>query len=251
MPFSAWVPTRGRSRRNVSMRRCRRMYTGFRRIVVRLLESLETVGAQERPLSLSTMITLRSLWPRLLSASYAMPPVSEPSPMTATMCAPVRIHPAVARHGEAVGVGEDRRGVAVLDEVVLRLLARGVAGQPAGLAELGEAGRAAGDDLVNVRLVPGVPEDGVARRVEHPVQGQGELDGTEVRPQVPAVLGHGGDDEVADLARQLLELVWSQGPEVLRLVDGLEQHGCPTLPPRCGRYSVGASSSPGRTGVRP
>ena len=53
---------------------------------MRLLDSFDTVGAYERPLSLRTMITLRSLWPRLFSASYAMPPVSEPSPMTATMC---------------------------------------------------------------------------------------------------------------------------------------------------------------------
>ena len=36
-------------------------------------------------MSFRTMITLRSEWPRLLSASYAMPPVIEPSPITATM----------------------------------------------------------------------------------------------------------------------------------------------------------------------
>ncbi|CAB4733759.1 unannotated protein [freshwater metagenome] len=47
---------------------------------------LEMVGAYERPLSFSTMMTRRLEWPRLLSASYAMPPVIEPSPITATMC---------------------------------------------------------------------------------------------------------------------------------------------------------------------
>ena len=55
--------------------------------------------------------------------------------------APGRVGPAVAGDGEAVGVREDRRGVAVLHEVVLRLLAGRVAGQPAGLAQLLEARR--------------------------------------------------------------------------------------------------------------
>ena len=43
----------------------------------------------------------------------------------------VRVAPGVAGDGEAVGVGEDRRGVAVLDVVVAALLARRVAGQAA------------------------------------------------------------------------------------------------------------------------
>ena len=52
----------------------------------------------------------------------------------------VRVDAGVAGDGHAVGVGEDRRGVAVLDVVVAALLARRVAGQPAGLAQLGEPG---------------------------------------------------------------------------------------------------------------
>ena len=43
------------------------------------------VGAYERPLSLTTITRLRSLSSEmLLSASHVMPPVSAPSPTTAT-----------------------------------------------------------------------------------------------------------------------------------------------------------------------
>ena len=45
---------------------------------------LRHVGAVARPLSLRMMTARLSEWPRLLRPSNAMPPVSEPSPMTAT-----------------------------------------------------------------------------------------------------------------------------------------------------------------------
>ncbi|CPU66085.1 Uncharacterised protein [Mycobacteroides abscessus] len=49
------------------------------------------VGEYERPLSLTTTTSRRSwLSAMLLSASQAMPPVSAPSPMTATTCRSVR-----------------------------------------------------------------------------------------------------------------------------------------------------------------
>ena len=44
-------------------------------------------------------------------------------------------------------------------------------------------------------------------RVEHPVQGQGELDRPEVRPEVAAVHGDRVDQHVPDLRRKLLQLV--------------------------------------------
>ena len=112
----------------------------------------------------------------------------------------------VAGDRHPVRVREHGRGVAVLDLVVDRLLAARVAGQPARLAKLLELGLAAGDDLVDVGLVAGVPHDRVGRRVEDPVQGEREFDGTEVRAEVTGIVGHGGDDEVPDLAGQLVEL---------------------------------------------
>jgi hypothetical protein len=50
----------------------------------RLSLSFDTVGAYERPLSLSTSTARAPEWPRLLRPSKAMPPVIEPSPTTAT-----------------------------------------------------------------------------------------------------------------------------------------------------------------------
>ena len=61
-----------------------------------------------------------------------------------------------------MGVAEDRRGVAVLDPVVLGLGARRVPGQSTPLAQLGEAVAAPGEDLVHVGLVAGVPQEDVA-----------------------------------------------------------------------------------------
>jgi hypothetical protein len=68
--------------------------------------------------------------------------------------------------------------VRVLDQVVLGLGLAGVAGQPAPLAQQIEAVLPPGDHLVHISLVAGVEEDPVLRRVEDPVQRQGQLDHT-------------------------------------------------------------------------
>ena len=135
----------------------------------------------------------------------------------------------VAGDGHAVGVAEDRRGVAVLDEVVPALLATRVARHAARLAQLGELCAAPGEDLVHVRLVAGVPEDRVGRRLEHAVQRQRQLDRAEIGSEVSGVLGDRFDDHVADLAGQFVELLVRQTAQVGRIVDLLEQHGTPTL----------------------
>ena len=69
----------------------------------------------------------------------------------------------VAGNGEAIGVAEDRRGVRVLDEIVPALLPRRVSAQPTRLAQTGEPALAAGDQLVHVRLMAGVPQQRVVR----------------------------------------------------------------------------------------
>ncbi len=81
--------------------------------------------------------------------------------------------------GEPVGPAECGGGVAVLDDVVLGLLAGGVAGEAALAAQLGEV-LTAGQQLVHIALVAGVPQDAVHRRLEDPVQGDGQLHHPEV-----------------------------------------------------------------------
>ncbi len=117
-----------------------------------------------------------------------------------------RVSPEPAGHRQPVGVGERRRGVAVLDEVVGGLGAVGVAGEAAALAQPGELLLAAGDQLVHVGLVAGVPHDGVVGRREHAVQCERELDDAEVRAQVAPGLGDTRDEEPADLRRKRLQL---------------------------------------------
>ena len=114
--------------------------------------------------------------------------------------------------------------MAVLDVVVAALLARRVAAEAAALAQLAEPAPPSGDELVDVGLVAGVPEDGVDGGVEHAVQGQRQLDGAEVGAEVAAGLGDGGDDEVADLAGQLLEVLVREVAEVRWLTDPFEPH---------------------------
>ena len=126
-----------------------------------------------------------------------MPPVRAPSPTTATTRRSLALQ--LEGAGHAVGVAEDGRGVAVLDPVVLGLGAVGVAGQPVLLAQVGEGLAAAGDQLVDVGLVAGVPQQHVAGRVEGPVEGQGQLDHAEVGAEVAAGGGDRVDDELPDL----------------------------------------------------
>src|SRR5438270_7283549 len=128
-----------------------------------------------------------------------------------------------------MGVTEDRRGVTVLDPVVLGLRTGGVTGQAAALAQPVEALAPSGQDLVDVRLVARVPQEDVARRVEDAVQGEGELDDAEVRPEVPASDGHGLDDEGPDLAGEGRELLVAEPSDVGRARDLFEKHAGPKL----------------------
>ena len=92
-----------------------------------------------------------------------MPPVRAPSPTTAMTLRSLGLAAQREGLGEAVGVGERGRGVAVLDPVVLGLGPVRVARHAAGLLERLEAEAAPGEQLVHVGLVAGVPQDDVAR----------------------------------------------------------------------------------------
>ncbi len=127
---------------------------------------------------------------------------------------------------EAVGPAQDGGGVAVLDDVVLGLRLRGVAGQAALHLQLREV-LAPGEQLVDVGLVPRVPQDAVLGRVEDAVQGDRELDHAEVGAEVAAGLGDGVDQEGADLVGQLIELLRSEPVQIARSPDaGQQRHPC-------------------------
>ena len=158
----------------------------------------------------------------LFSASQHMPPVSAPSPTTATTGRRSLAH--VEGLAQPVGVGQRGGGVRVLDPVVLALGPARVAGQPAELAQAVEVVAAAGDDLVHVALVAGVEQDRLGRRVEDPVQGQRQLHRAEVRTEVAAGARHLADQEVPDLGGQQGELLGRQPSEIVWTGD-LAQYG--------------------------
>ena len=79
-------------------------------------------------------------------------------------------------------------------------------GKPPDAAELAERVEplvAAGQQLVRVGLVAGVPDDPVARRLEQAVEGERQLDHAERRAEVAAGRRDRLDDRLADLLGQL------------------------------------------------
>ena len=136
---------------------------------------------------------------------------------------PVLRYAGVAGGCETVGPGQHGGGVAVLDEVVATLLPARVPREALLLAQPSESGCPSGEDLVHVGLVSRVPQDGITRALEHAVKGDGELHGSQVRPEMPAGLGDGVHDETTDLGGEFVELLGGEPAKVGGLLDPVEQ----------------------------
>ena len=78
------------------------------------------------------------------------------------------------------GIGERSRGVAVLDEVVGAFLPARIAGHASVTAKGVEATAASGEELVDVRLMTDIPENPVERAFEGSMEGDCQLDHTEI-----------------------------------------------------------------------
>ena len=132
----------------------------------------------------------------------------------------------------AAGQAERRRDarprVARHEEVVGALVGVGKAHQSAAGADRAEPGETAGDQLVRVDLVAGVPDQPVAAEVEHPVQRQAELHHSEIGGEMGRSRGGDLAQRPAHLGGQLLELLRRQPLQVARGKDGGEKvgHGC-------------------------
>ncbi len=132
--------------------------------------------------------------------------------------------------GHAIGVGEARGGVRVFDPVVLGLGLARVAGEPALLAQRREFACAAGEHLVDVGLVPGVPDDPVLRRLENPVDRHRELDDTEVGAEMTAIGGDGVDEAFTDFGGEGGQLFGAQLPQVSGAMDLIENTHAVSFP---------------------
>ena len=159
------------------------------------------------------MTTFAPETPMLLSASYATPPVNDAVADNRDHTARVPVKPPC--RGEAVRIRKRRGSVAVLDEIVLGLGAVRVAGHAAALAQADETVLPAGDELVHIGLVTGVPDEGVVGRREDAVQGDGELHNSEVRAQMTPGRRDARDEELADLRHEQTELAGPHLAETL------------------------------------
>ena len=75
---------------------------------------------------------------------------------------------------------------------------------------------------MHVGLMTDVPQQGLSRRIEDPMQGDGELDRPEIRTKVPAGAGDRLNEDVADLLRQHRQLVGRQRPQVPRRTNAIQ-----------------------------
>ncbi len=99
----------------------------------------------------------------------------------------------------------------------------GEAGQPAALTQGADAVAPAGQNLVRVGLVADVPDQPVARRVEHIVQRHRQLDDAESGAEVAAGHRHRADRFGAQLVGELAQLADRQGAQIGRGANAIEQ----------------------------
>ncbi len=118
---------------------------------------------------------------------------------------PVAVSGQLEGLGQPVGIRQRCAGVARLDPVVLALGPRRITGQATLFAQGFEVRGAAGQHLVHVGLMPGVEDDRVVRRIEHPVQRERQLDDAEIGPEVAAGCGDFVNQKVANLVGQILQ----------------------------------------------
>ena len=76
---------------------------------------------------------------------------------------------------------------------------------------------------MGVALVSDIPDQSVVWRVKDGMQGDSQFDGAEIGRQVPAGLRNGVDQEFAQFAGQLRQLLAVQAAQISRAVDGVKQ----------------------------
>ena len=84
-----------------------------------------------------------------------------------------------------------------------------------------KAVRASGEYFMNVALMPHVKNEAVARRVEHAVDGDGQLHHTKVRGEVPAGARDLRDKKAAQLVAEKRKLRAVERPEVFRRMNSV------------------------------
>ncbi len=130
-----------------------------------------------------------------------------------------------------VGDGETQRGrdrgraVGRAERIVLALHPPGETAQARALAKGADALAPSGQDLVRIGLVPDVPDQFVAGRVEHIVERDRQLDDPQPRAEMPAGHRHRRDHLLAKLVGQLRQLVLAERAQVGGQAHRVEKRG--------------------------
>ena len=166
-------------------------YARDRRILLSRVDSPPTDGLMLISLSLSTIssgcLSVPEVVERLHRQARADGRVADAD---RDPLAPRRIGCAaqVAGRGQSDPDADAGAGVAAVEDVVVALAAPREAADAVDLAQRLESVPPAGEELVRVGLVAGVPHDPVARRVHDPVQRECDLDGAKRAGEVAARL---------------------------------------------------------------
>ena len=109
------------------------------------------------------------------------------------------------------------------ESVIFALGPLGEARQAAALAQGAHPVAASGQDLVRIGLMAHVPNQDIARRLEHMVQGNGQLNHAEASAQMAAGGGHGVNHLGPNLIGQLTKLAKRHAPRVRRHGHSVEK----------------------------
>ena len=131
----------------------------------------------------------------------------------------------VAGDGHAEPGGDRGGGMGRAERVVFALRAAGEAGQAAGLAQGADAVAPAGEDFMRIGLMADIPDQPVARGVEHRMDGDGEFDHAERGAEMAAGDRNGVDGFGAQFIGELLELLGREIPHIGRDVDPVQERG--------------------------
>ena len=134
-------------------------------------------------------------------------------------------HPHLAPLRETKGGGDRGGRMRRPERVEFAFGSLGEPRQPPRLPQGGHAVAASGQDLVGIALVADVPDQLVARGVEHRMQRDGQFHNAQRRSEVPARLGHGADRLVPNLCRQGGQLRVRQPLQIDRRRDAVQKRG--------------------------
>ena len=109
------------------------------------------------------------------------------------------------------------------ERIVIAFGALGETGQPAAGAQGADAVAAAGQDLVRIGLMADVPDQAVARGVEHVVQGRRQFDDAEAGAEMSAGDRDGVDGFLTQLVGDLPDLLHLEPAQIVRGADGVEK----------------------------